>query len=40
MPLRPWVDTLKYNVVEIEITEISGRAFHLHRPWLHMLPSE
>ena len=36
VPLRPWVDTLKYNVVEIVPTEISGRAFDLTRPWLHL----
>ncbi|WP_181309905.1 pyridoxamine 5'-phosphate oxidase family protein [Nocardioides campestrisoli] len=38
VPLRPWVDSLKYNVVEIRPTEISGRRFHLDRPWLHMRP--
>lgn len=36
VPLRPWLDTLKYNVVEITPTEISGRRFRLHRPWLHL----
>jgi uncharacterized protein len=36
VPLRPWVDTAKYNVVEIRPTGISGRRFDLHRPWLHM----
>jgi nitroimidazol reductase NimA-like FMN-containing flavoprotein (pyridoxamine 5'-phosphate oxidase superfamily) len=35
VPLRPWVDTSKYNVVEIVPTELSGRRFLLHRPWLH-----
>ncbi len=35
VPLRPWLDTLKYNVVEIAPTEISGRQFNLTRPWLH-----
>jgi uncharacterized protein len=39
VPLRPWVQTLKYDVVEIVPEEISGRAFELSRPWLHMLPS-
>jgi len=39
VPLRPWVDTLKYDVVEIRPTAISGRAFELSRPWLHMMPS-
>jgi nitroimidazol reductase NimA-like FMN-containing flavoprotein (pyridoxamine 5'-phosphate oxidase superfamily) len=38
VPLRPWVPTLKYDVVEIRPTEISGRAFELSRPWLHMVP--
>ncbi|MGZ5398413.1 MAG: pyridoxamine 5'-phosphate oxidase family protein [Nocardioides sp.] len=36
LPLRPWVPTLKYNVVEILPTEISGRAFALSRPWTHL----
>lgn len=36
VPLRPWVPTLKYNVVEITPTEISGRRFDLERPWLHI----
>jgi uncharacterized protein len=38
IPLRPWVKTPKYDVVEIRPTEISGRSFELDRPWLHMLP--
>ncbi|MEI2819142.1 MAG: pyridoxamine 5'-phosphate oxidase family protein [Marmoricola sp.] len=38
VPLRPWVPTLKYNVVEITPKEITGREFFLARPWLHMLP--
>jgi len=38
VPLRPWVPTLKYNVVEIAPTEISGRRFELSRPWLHITP--
>lgn len=29
--LRPWLDTLKYNVVEIVPTKITGRRFRL--PW-------
>ena len=29
LPLRSWVSTLKYNVVEIEPQVISGRAFGL-----------
>ncbi len=36
LPLRPWVPSLKYNVVEIAPTEISGRAFVLSRPWTHL----
>lgn len=42
VPLRPWVvgSEDKYNVVEITPTEISGRVFELHRPWLHLLPEE
>ena len=38
LPLRPWVDTTKLVVVCITPTEISGRTFQLHRPWLHMRP--
>ena len=38
VPLRPWVNTLKYNVVEIRPTEINGRHFDLTRPWLHLRP--
>lgn len=34
--LRPWLDTLKYNVVEIAPTEVTGRRFHLTRPWLRL----
>ena len=38
--LRTWLATLKYNVVEIEPLEITGRRFVLARPWLHMkIPS-
>jgi nitroimidazol reductase NimA-like FMN-containing flavoprotein (pyridoxamine 5'-phosphate oxidase superfamily) len=36
IPLRPWVPTLKYNVVEIQPKVVSGRAFELSRPWLHL----
>ena len=38
VPLRPWVATDKWNVVEIEVTEISGRQLDLARPWQHMIP--
>jgi nitroimidazol reductase NimA-like FMN-containing flavoprotein (pyridoxamine 5'-phosphate oxidase superfamily) len=36
VPLRPWVPTLKYNVVEIAPTEVSGRRFELSKPWTHL----
>ncbi|EWT02324.1 pyridoxamine 5'-phosphate oxidase [Intrasporangium oryzae NRRL B-24470] len=35
LPLRPWVDYPKYQVVAITVTEITGRRFDLSRPWLH-----
>lgn len=38
LPLRPWVPTLKYNLVEIRPQEVSGRLFDLSRPWLHLRP--
>lgn len=40
VPLRPWVPTLKYNVVEIQPKVVSGRAFELSRPWLHLRPHD
>jgi len=40
VPLRPWVPTAKYEVVEIQPDEITGRAFELSRPWLHMIPQD
>ncbi len=40
VPLRPWVPTLKYNVVEITPKVVSGRAFELSRPWLHLMLHE
>jgi nitroimidazol reductase NimA-like FMN-containing flavoprotein (pyridoxamine 5'-phosphate oxidase superfamily) len=40
VPLRPWVPTLKYNVVEITPQVVSGREFHLDRPWLHLRPHD
>jgi nitroimidazol reductase NimA-like FMN-containing flavoprotein (pyridoxamine 5'-phosphate oxidase superfamily) len=40
VPLRPWVDTAKHEVVEIRPDEISGRTFDLSRPWLHMIPED
>jgi nitroimidazol reductase NimA-like FMN-containing flavoprotein (pyridoxamine 5'-phosphate oxidase superfamily) len=36
LPLRPWVPTLKYDVVEIVPEHLSGRHFVLERPWLHV----
>ncbi|MFW0796052.1 pyridoxamine 5'-phosphate oxidase family protein [Gordonia sp. CPCC 205515] len=27
LPLKPWIPTLKYNYVEISVTEITGRRF-------------
>lgn len=38
LPLRPWVDTPKFHVISIEVSEITGRRFHLSKPWTHMLP--
>ncbi len=40
LPLRPWVDTVKLNVVAISVDEMTGRRFSLTRPWLHMRPHE
>lgn len=40
IPLRPWVSTPKYNVVEIRPTQLSGFAFVLERPWLHERPRQ
>lgn len=36
IPLRPWLDTPKFNVVAIEPSEISGRHVQMHRPWRSM----
>lgn len=38
--LRPWVNDQKFNVVQIRVEEISGRQFHLARPWRHILPDD
>lgn len=38
LPLRPWLDTPKFNVVAITPDEITGRHFELHRPWNSMMP--
>ena len=40
LPLRPWVNTAKFNTIVIEVDEITGRRFGLTRPWLHMRPQE
>ena len=36
VPLRSWVGTHKYNVVEIAPKVVTGRAFELTRPWRHI----
>jgi hypothetical protein len=36
LPLRPWVPTLKFNVVAIDPAEMTGRSFNLRRPWTHL----
>ncbi len=38
LPLRPWVDTAKFNVIAVEVDEVTGRRFDLNRPWTHMIP--
>lgn len=40
LPLRPWVNTAKFNTIAIEVDEITGRQFSLTRPWLHMKPHD
>ncbi len=44
LPLRPWVGTTKVNIIAIDVDEISGRAFHLQKPWAtiirHATPEE
>lgn len=41
LPLRPWVPTLKFNVVAITPNEdeMSGRSFNLARPWQRLRTS-
>ncbi len=39
LPLRPWVPTTKCHVLAIEPHQVSGRRFHLDRPWRHMVPA-
>jgi nitroimidazol reductase NimA-like FMN-containing flavoprotein (pyridoxamine 5'-phosphate oxidase superfamily) len=38
LPLRPWVGSDKYDVVEIVPDVVTGRRFGLSRPWLHLRP--
>ncbi|HVX53544.1 pyridoxamine 5'-phosphate oxidase family protein [Nocardioides sp.] len=38
--LRPWVGSHKYEVVEITPEHVSGRSYHLDRPWLHLLRAD
>lgn len=33
--LHAWLDTQKYNVVEVSADVITGRSYALNRPWLH-----
>jgi uncharacterized protein len=40
LPLRPWVEGAKFNVIAVEVDEITGRQFELTRPWRHMTPHE
>ena len=40
VPLRPWVDDFKYNVVEIRPTALSGRSFDLSKPWTRIMPRD
>ena len=38
--LHSWVGPHTYVVVEIEVTEVSGRHFELSRPWTHLSMSD
>ena len=38
VPLRPWVGSPTYDVVEIVPAVVTGRAFALSRPWTHLRP--
>ena len=35
VPLHTWIDTPKYDVVQIIPDQITGRTHVLNRPWLH-----
>jgi nitroimidazol reductase NimA-like FMN-containing flavoprotein (pyridoxamine 5'-phosphate oxidase superfamily) len=39
LPLRPWVGPEKHDVVEIVPSVVTGRRFHLSRPWRHLRPA-
>jgi nitroimidazol reductase NimA-like FMN-containing flavoprotein (pyridoxamine 5'-phosphate oxidase superfamily) len=39
LPLRPWVPTAKFSIVEIKPVEVTGRLFRLDRPWTDMRPT-
>ena len=36
VPLRSWVGTWKYNVVEIAPEVVTGREFEFTQPWTHL----
>mgnify|MGYP000843957205 CR=1 FL=1 len=36
--LRPWVASHKTHVMAIRVREITGRRFHLTKPWSHIRP--
>jgi len=38
--LRPWIGGERYDIVELRPDVLTGRAFRLDRPWLHMFPHE
>ena len=40
LPLRPWLGDGRYDVVELVPGEVTGRRFHLRRPWLHLRPED
>lgn len=39
LPLRPWVPSSKHVFVEVTPLEMSGRRFHLAKPWTHLRPT-
>lgn len=38
LPLHNWVPGLRYEVVEVVPKVVTGREFHLSRPWTHLRP--